>query len=126
MANGSSSDSLLKVALIVVAVVVLAPFLLMALFVPMMGLGGGGMMGGYGMGGYGMGGYGGGLGIVGLVMPLVWLVVLIGGGYLLYRWLAGNGTLVTDSALEELRLAYARGEISDEEFEERRSKLRGE
>jgi len=33
---------------------------------------------------------------------------------------------VEDSALEELRLRYARGEISSEEFEERRRTLAGD
>jgi putative membrane protein len=33
---------------------------------------------------------------------------------------------VEDSALEELRLGYARGEISGEEFEERRRTLAGD
>jgi putative membrane protein len=33
---------------------------------------------------------------------------------------------VTDPALEELRMAYARGDLSEEEFEERRERLRQE
>lgn len=104
---------------------------------PMSGYGGyggyGGMMGGYGgmMGSYGgmMGGYGGtGLGgsLLGLVFQLGFVVLLVGGGYLLYRALvsdSGIGTMGSDSALEELRLAYARGDISDEEFERRRERL---
>jgi putative membrane protein len=52
---------------------------------------------------------------------LVGLVVLVGGGYLLYRGLSNSSP---DPALDELRRAYARGDLSDEEFEERRQRLR--
>ncbi|MFB6267479.1 MAG: SHOCT domain-containing protein [Halodesulfurarchaeum sp.] len=106
----------------------------------MMG-GHGGMMGGYGsmmgghggmMGGYGgmMGGYGGmGTGgyLVGIVSQLGFIVLLLGGAYLLYRTFVtgGDGGLFEpdDTALEELRVAYARGELSDEEFERRKARL---
>ncbi|WP_241768331.1 SHOCT domain-containing protein [Haloferax sp. ATB1] len=56
---------------------------------------------------------------------LLWLVVLVGGGYFLYRGLIGGvgSSLTGDRALEELRMAYARGNLSDEEFEERRANL---
>ena len=49
----------------------------------------------------------------------------VGIGYLLYRGLVGGvgSSLTSDRALEELRVAYARGDLSDEEFEERRAKL---
>lgn len=55
-------------------------------------------------------------------MMLVWLVGLLGIGYLLYRSLAGGMQTksASDPALEELRLAYARGDLSEEEFEQRR------
>ena len=57
-----------------------------------------------------------------IVMWLVMLGILIGGGYLLYRALRSPSD-TADPALEELRTAYARGELSDEEFEERRNRL---
>lgn len=95
----------------------------------MMG-GHGGMMGGYGgmMGGYGgMGGFGTGWTIVGLLGQLGFLLLLIAVGYLLYQALVTDGGVgsfgTTDTALDELRLAYARGEVSDEEFENRRKRL---
>lgn len=95
----------------------------------------GGMMGGYGgmMGGYGgmMGGYGsvGTVGTAGTIVALVgqlgFLLLLVGGAYLLYRAFVGAGSGsqfgTTDTAMEELRLAYARGDLSEEEFETRRA-----
>jgi putative membrane protein len=117
MSGRRTTDDTLRIVLIVVAVIVLAPMLMMGLAFPMMGVWGG-MMGGYG--GFGVSP------IWGVVMMLVWLVILVGGGYLVYRWATGAGSAGTDPALEELRLAYARGDISEEEYEQRRSRLGGE
>jgi putative membrane protein len=73
-----------------------------------------------------VGGYGGGIGILSLVMPLLWLVVLIGAVVLGYRWLSQSGVISSEPALEKLRRAYAGGEISIEEFEELRTFLSDE
>lgn len=55
---------------------------------------------------------------------LLFLLVLVGLGYLLYKGIA-NGTLSPqDRALEELRVAYARGELTEDEYEQRRDALR--
>ena len=54
-----------------------------------------------------------------LLMWLIVLLVVIGGGYLLYRAVRRPGDRDTDTALEELRLTYARGELTDDEFEKR-------
>jgi putative membrane protein len=116
MSTERSSDGLLRAVLIVVAVIVLLPVLMMVAAVPMMGM----------MGWWWGGGMAGGLSpLWGIAVMLLFLAVVVGVGYLLYRGLVGGiGTSVaSDSALEELRLAYARGDISDEEFEERRAKL---
>ncbi|PSP86299.1 hypothetical protein BRC83_01140 [Halobacteriales archaeon QS_1_68_17] len=51
---------------------------------------------------------------------LLLVLVVAGVGSALYRGLDGEPR---DRALEELRLAYARGELSDEEYEERRDRL---
>ena len=69
-----------------------------------------------------------GSGVLGIwiVMWLVLLLILLGGGYLLYRTLTRPDRDTTDAAVEELRLAYAHGELSDEQFEERRERLRRE
>ncbi|MFB1063082.1 SHOCT domain-containing protein [Natrinema sp. H-ect4] len=113
MASSNQLDTTTLILLILGAIIVL-PML-------MMGMGFGGMMGYGGM----MGGYGTTSGwwpLVGMLVQLVFLLVLLGGGYLVFR-------RVTDSrssrnpAMEELRTAYARGELTDEEFETRRDKL---
>ena len=86
-----------------------------------MGLGFGGMMGYGGM----MGGAGTTRGwwpLLGMLVPLVFLLVLLGGGYLLLRRVTEQEAS-RDSAMEELRMAYARGDLSDEEYESRRETL---
>lgn len=106
-------SDLTTVLLVILGIVVLWPLL-------MMGLGGMGMMGYGGMmsGPYGGGGYS----IVGVVLQFVFMIVLLGGGYLLARRLIGHRES-RDEALEALRVAYARGDLSDEEFETRRETL---
>ena len=109
--------------LVIVAVVALGVLLVLpVLFMGGSMMGFGPMMGG--MWGTGMAAGGsvpGWLPLFGAVTQLLFLAVLLGGGYLAYRALAG--TTDTDRALEELRVAYARGEMSDEEYERRRSTL---
>ena len=114
MSSERNGDDLLRIVLIVLAVIVLAPILMMVLAVPMFGMWGG-MMGGFGGGTVSP--------MWGIGMSLFWLLVLLGVGYLVYKGLVGSGTDTTDPALEELRLTYARGELSEEEFEDRRAKL---
>ncbi|MDS0478145.1 SHOCT domain-containing protein [Natrinema sp. 1APR25-10V2] len=73
---------------------------------------GGGMMGG--LGGFGM--LGGGM--------FLWPLLLIGLVLLLmYGTNREESASGPDTALAELRERYARGELSDEEFENRRSSL---
>ena len=117
MSNQRNTDGLFRIVLVVLAVLLLAPLLMMGFAFPMMGAWGG-MMGGYG--GYGLSP------VWSFGMGLVWLVVIVGGGYLAYRALSGRDGIGSDPALEELRLAYARGDISEEEFDERRARLEGE
>ena len=113
MTTNTQLDAPTVVLLILGALVVL-PFLTM-------GMGFGGMMGYGGM----MGGYGstGGLwSILGSLVPIVFLLVLVGGGYVLLRRTTERPQ-GGDTAIAELRRAYARGELSDEEFERRRERL---
>jgi putative membrane protein len=76
-----------------------------------------GMMGGGW--GYGMGWFGG------LMMLAFWALVIVGLVFLI-RWLAlmGRERRGEDSALEILKQRYAKGEISKEEFEEKKKDLR--
>lgn len=60
---------------------------------------------------------------------LLWLVVsvaIIGIGLFLHGAIRTTGTRQPDPAIQELRIAYARGELSDEEFETRLERLQRE
>lgn len=86
-----------------------------------MGLGFGGMMGYGGM----MGGYGGSTGLwplIGSLVQIAILLALLGGGYLLIKRNTADEA-ANSSAIAELRLAYARGDLTDEEFERRQGTL---
>ncbi len=75
-----------------------------------------GMMDGYG---YGM--MSGGYWILGLIF---WILVIIGLVLLIkYLWEGGGAKRGEESALEILKKKYARGEISKEEFEEKKKDL---
>ncbi|WP_248897117.1 SHOCT domain-containing protein [Haloplanus halobius] len=60
--------------------------------------------------------------LVGMLVQLVFLLVLLGGGYLVFRQVTRSKSS-QNPAMEELRTAYARGDLTDEEFEARRDKL---
>jgi putative membrane protein len=125
MAQQRSDSDLAKLAVLALAILVLGPILMMVVAFPMMGMYGGGMgMWGGGHMGDASGMYGGT--VWSLLMPLLWLAVVLGVGYLIYRWSAGRHPGAADPAIEELRMAYARGELTDEEFEDRREALRPE
>jgi putative membrane protein len=55
---------------------------------------------------------------------VLWWVLLFGGLLLLARSIATGGGKRTDSALEILRERYARGEIDEAEYQERRKQLK--
>ena len=118
-----SDDPILRTLLLVLIIILLVPLLLMFFLFPMMGLWAGGHM--WDGGHMWNGGMWNGTGAtwMWLIMWLIFLLLVIGIGYLLYRAFRGPSAQITDSALEELRLSYARGELSDEEYEERRSRL---
>lgn len=116
----ASENDVLRILLVVVAVIVLAPVLMMVFMMPMMGMWGWGHMADGGMWETGGGAW---------MWLLVWLVMfaVVGGiGYLIYRVIRRSADSVSDPALEELRTAYARGDLSDEEYEERRERLQRE
>ena len=114
--------------LVVLGIVLLAALLVLPTLA--MGLFGTGHMGG-GMWGGGMWGGGGGWGdggfptwvfLLAALSQLAFLGLLGLGAYLLYRAVTGRQDS-TDAAMEELRLAYARDDLTDEEFENRRDAL---
>lgn len=104
-------DDAAKLLVGLLALVIVLPFVVMALVMPF----GATMMGtayGYHTGGW--------FGLF-AVVPLLLLVLL---GWLGYRLLTDEDS--EDQALETLRVAYARGDITTEEFEERSKRLRGD
>jgi len=116
----ATNNSLVRTLLIVIAAILILPFLMMAIMMPVMGLWGGGHMWNGGMWN------GTGATWMWLIMSIVPLLVILGLGYLLYSALRQQGTEGTDSAIEELRAAYARGDLTDEEYEKRRERLKRE
>lgn len=106
----SDADRLLWFIILLLAGVILVPMVLMGLFMPAMDAHwstGDGVMGVWWFGAW-----------------LVMLAVFFGIGYLLYRMVVGSDVSTGDSAVEELRSAYARGEIDDEEYEKRYERLK--
>jgi putative membrane protein len=98
------------------------------LLVPLLFMGSGTM--GYGMmsgtwGGHmwGSSGMSGSAVLLAALLRVAFVALLVAGGYLLYRSMTRDGG---DDALEELRSAYARGDLDDEEFERRRERLNNE
>ena len=110
-ADGSNFRGILAAMLLLISI----PFVIMIVTMPMMGVWGVGHMHGWMWDGAGAP-------WVWIAMWLVMLGILLGGGYLLYRVFRPPHQS-TDAALEELRTSYARGELSDEEFEKRRQRL---
>ena len=113
-----SNDTVIQMMLIVIAFILLLPVLMIGLAWPMMGMWDGGHMWGWESESVSV-----------WIMMLMWLVplaVLLAVGYLLYRGFDRSTAQSGDPALEELRLAYARGDLTDEEFEARRTRLRDE
>ncbi|WP_254532083.1 SHOCT domain-containing protein [Natrinema gelatinilyticum] len=118
MAAETTDTKLVTIALVILGLLVVLPALFMGF--GMMGFGP--MMGG--AWGYGMWGDGtapGWMMLVAVLMQLLFVAVIVGAGYFLYRALAGGDD--TDRALEELRRAYARGDLSHDEYEQRRNAL---
>ncbi len=72
-------------------------------------------------------GWGWGGGLLGAVHMLLWWVLIVLGIVVLVRWLMGGSRSESagrgDRALEIVRERYARGEISKEEFDERKRDL---
>lgn len=120
MTTNTADRQLVRIVLAIVAVLVVLPAIMMGF-----GLFGTGsvMHGTWDHSMWGTGDAAPGWAVVlAVALRLLFLAVLVGGGYLLYRALTGQGD-TTDPAIEELRTAYARGDLSEEEFERRRERL---
>lgn len=118
MATDTRDTRLATIVLIAIGALVVLPMAFMGF--GMMGFGP--MMGG--MWGHGMWDGGttpGWLPLVAVLLQLLFVAAVVVVGYLVYRAIAGGDD--TDRALEELRLAYARGDLTDEEYEQRRDAL---
>lgn len=116
----ATDDSLIRTLLFVILAILLLPVLMMAFAMPLMGIWGGGHM-------WNGGAWGGtGATWMWVLMAAIPILVVLGLGYLLYGAIRRSSGQRTDPALEELRAAYARGDLTDEEFERRRERLQGE
>lgn len=119
MTTNTDDSRLLAILLVVVGALVVLP----ALFMGFGMMGYGSMMGGtWGHGMWGDGTVSGWVVLAGLLFRLLFLAAIVAGGYFLYRAMTGSGG-DGDAALEELRLAYARGDLTEEEYETRRENL---
>lgn len=74
---------------------------------------------------WGASGAGGWMLVVGIGMQLLVAAVVVGTIYFAYRTMTAEETS-SDPAVAELRAAYARGDMSEEEYERRRAKLDSE
>jgi len=113
----SQTDTLTQTVLLVLLALIAIPLMMMTIVLMP-------LMGGFGwahMSGWMWDGSGGWIGM--LLIILIPLVVLFGVGYLIYQSLTAARTETEDDAIAELRQAYARGGISDDEFEMRRERL---
>lgn len=73
---------------------------------------------------FGMMDYGMGSGFMWFLGLIFWILVIIGLVMLIkYLWEGGGGKKEQESALEILKKRYASGEISKEEFEEKKRDL---
>jgi len=119
MSRNPTDKQLVTIVLIVLGAVVVLPVLFMGFGMTGFGPMTGGMWGGHM---WSDGTVPGWMVLVGVLMQLLFLAAIVGAGYLVYRAVttADSGT---DRALEELRLAYARGDLTDEEYEQRKDTL---
>ena len=113
------TNNLVLLVIVLVVGLVFVPLLGMAVMMPMMGTMGW-MWGGSGMAGSGWSP------LITLGGSLIWLGVVALLAYAAYRVAAGRGGDGRDPAIAELRRAYARGELTDEEYETRRTRLSNE
>ena len=118
MTSNTTDRQLVWVVLAILAALVVLALFGMLWARPMMG-------GMWGTGMWGVDGMSGWMLITGLGMQLLVVAIIVGAIYLGYRAVTGRDDS-TDPAVEELRAAYACGELSDDEYERRRDRLKSE
>lgn len=119
MSETTTDTRLLTIVLAIIGALVVLPVLFMGF--GMMGTGP--MMGGmWGHETWASGTVSGWMLLVSALFRFLFLAAILGAGYLVYRSITERDR-DSDQALETLRLAYARGELSDEEYETRREAL---
>lgn len=62
-------------------------------------------------------------GMGGLLMAIFWAVVFVGGGYLIYTFLQDKEKGQEDHAEKILRERFARGELTEEEYDQKMKTL---
>lgn len=119
MTTNTTDRQLVWVVLALVAALILVPVFAMGFGM----MGAGPMMGGmWGDHMWGAGEASGWMLVIGVGMQLLFLAIIVGAIYFGYRAVTTQSNS-SDAALEELRMAYARGDLSDEEYERRRERL---
>jgi putative membrane protein len=119
MTTNTTDRQLVWIVLALVAALILFPVFAMGF--GMMGTGPmmGGMWGDHMWGGGEASGW---MLLISVGMQLLFLAIILGAIYFGYRAVTTQDGS-SDPALEELRMAYARGDLSDEEYERRRERL---
>lgn len=123
MTTDTPDRQLVWVVLVLVAALIVVPAVSMGFGV----MGMGSMMGSdwsHGMWGA-SDGASGWMVVLGVGLQLLFLALVAGAGYLAYRAVTSESDS-RDPALEELRSAYARGDLDDDEYERRRERLGSE
>lgn len=110
----SATETALRAAVLVVVLLVAVHLVGAVLMMPVMAGAGWGMHSTW---------HGTASGWAWLPMLVVPLLVLAGVGYLGYRVLEQDDEATQATALDELQRAYARGDLTDEQFEQRRERL---
>jgi putative membrane protein len=122
MSQRTGVGIIVALVVLVIGLLVVVPMFGMIMWAPMMG---GGMMGGWGYpSGYGWGrpaGLGWGFMFGGMLIPLLFIVLLIVGGYYLLG--PRTETARSETALAILDERYAKGEITKEQYREMKQEL---
>ena len=113
----TAHESTLRTAMLVVLLLFAIPMLMMIVMMPVMAVVGWEVHTDW---------HGSGSTWAWAAMMVVPVLLVFGLGYLFYRTVSADNQQKTESVLEELRIAYARGELTDEEFETRHNRLRGD